>query len=137
MAYSTKIKTTFDQIKKVLTDLPGGIFMSQDDYTGNEGIVVEFDSSTLISSMSGANTRTYTYNFTQYMKANGTKEQITEALSRRMDKLEYPLTQEQSRTVSGTYYWHDGQVTSSSIEENDDGEMVGIVVYELSITEIA
>ena len=111
--------------------------MSQDDYTGNEGIVVEFDSSTLISSMSGANTRTYTYNFTQYMKANGTKEQITEALSRRMDKLEYTLTQEQSRTVSGTYYWHDGQVTSSSIEENDDGEMVGIVVYELSITEIA
>ncbi|MBT7338370.1 MAG: hypothetical protein HN802_01560 [Candidatus Jacksonbacteria bacterium] len=137
MAYSTKIKNTFDQIKSVLTDLPGGVFMSQDDFTGNEGIVVELESSSLISSMSGANTRSYAFGLTQYFKANGTKEQITEALSRRMDKLEYTLTQAQSRTVSGTYYWHDGQVADSSIEETDDGELVGNLTYELSITEIA
>ena len=135
MAYSTKIKNTFDQIKTVLTDLPGGVFMAQDDFTGNEGIVVELASSTLLSSMSGANTRSYAFTITQYFRANGTKEQITEAISRRMDKLEYTLTQAQSRTVSGTYYWHDGEVTDSTIEENDEGELVGTLIYELSITE--
>lgn len=135
MAYSTKIKNIYDQLDIILKDLPGSV--SHGDFTGNEGIMVSNITSSIIDRMAGSNTRRYSVDLSVFYRASGTYDQVTTMLSRRLDKLEYTLDQASSRTVSGTYYWHDGEVVSSEISENDDDELIGLISYELSITEVA
>jgi hypothetical protein len=135
MAYSTKIKNIFDQFDIILKDLPGGVYHG--DFTGNEGISIGEITSTIVERMAGSNTRRYSVDMSVFYRANGTHDQVATMLSRRLDKLEYTLDQASSRTVSGTYYWHDGEVASGEISENDEGELIGNITYELSITEVA
>jgi hypothetical protein len=120
MSYTTKLKNNMDQLIKVIGEagLPTPIYWDFENGKGkNEFISIEVLPSDLIERLSGAVVRTYPFQINYYMTLVGDKKlKIMDALSRRIDKLERTLNNNSNRTVSGTYYWHDGDVTEMNLD---------------------
>lgn len=145
MSYTTKLKNNMDQLIKVINEagLPAPIYWDFENGKGkNEFISIDILPSDLVSRLSGAVARTYPFQINYYMVLHGdNKLKILDALSRRIDKLERTLNNNNHRTESGTYYWHDGDVLDmdldSPLEEFEDVNNlhVGRLTYQVTTTE--
>tara|TARA_R110002012_G_scaffold304129_2_gene506611 strand:+ start:483 stop:881 length:399 start_codon:yes stop_codon:yes gene_type:complete len=130
----SKLNNIRTRLQVILKTLAGGIHF--DEVRGNEGILVGDITSTIIDNLAGATSRRYVVPMTVFFKSHGNKKQTTDMLSRRIDKVEDKLNEEVSHYDGTTYYWHDGQVVETAIEENDEGMIVGNMTFECTITEV-
>jgi hypothetical protein len=130
----SKLNNIKTRLQVILKTLAGGIHF--DEVRGNEGILVGKITSTLVDNLAGATTRRYAVPMTVFFKAHGNKKQTEDMLSRRIDKIEDKLNEEVSHYDGSTYYWHDGEVVESIMEENDEGMLVGNLTFECTITEV-
>ena len=130
----SKINNIRTRLQVVLKTHAGGIHFGE--MIGNEGLMIGNITSTMIGIIAGGVTRRYSVPITQYFKSHGNKKQTTDMLSRRIDQIETLLNEETSHTDGATYYWHDGEIIESVIEEDEEGNMVGNLTFECTITEV-
>ncbi len=130
----SKLINIKSRLQVLLETLSGGVHF--DEVRNNEGILIGKITSTIIDNLAGATTRRYVVPITVFFKSHGNRKQTQDMLSRRMDKIEDKLNQEVSHYDGATYYWHDGEVVESIMEENDEGMLVCNLTFECTITEV-
>ena len=140
VSYTNKLKDNMDQLIKVIDEarLPASVYWDFEEGKGkNEFIFIEILPSELIARMSGAVVRSYPFQINYYMTiTGGTKLKVLDALSRRVNKLERALENNNHRTDSGTYYWHDGEVLEIDLDAplEDYEDLLNLHVGRLTYT---
>jgi len=145
LVYTNNNKVIMDQLQKVIDEagFPASILWDFGDFKGSEGIVLRPTSSDVLEYLAGAITRRYEYEISYYMVMKQNRKEMLDELSFRHDKLENILAKHVHEVEAGTYYWHDGNVLESILddelsetEEAIKNLHVSRMTYGLSKTEI-
>lgn len=110
-----------NELEKILNDLglPGPIVWEMKGM-GNEALMIRYLRSEPIILMAGANVRRHFLELSYYMrlKAASYKDNYLDTINKRTAKIERGLFDHHYRVRSGTYYWHDGEVIESILDDD-------------------
>lgn len=136
ITYTNKIKTVLDSVEKLIEDefnIP-----VIDEHKGNESIVINPVDDTLIEYLSIGQSRTYNLSIEYTMSKAGGFENVKDHLTNRAERIKRLLFNNANYSPSGTYKFHEGQVTSITYEQDEDDPEIwkSIILFQCIAMEV-
>ena len=94
-----------------------------DNHTGNQSFLLTPEADSIVAHTSVTQVREYEVNISYELKTAGnyTKNTVKQ-ISNVIERLKRLIQNNSAHTSSGTYYWHDGNITNIEYERDEDDQ---------------
>ena len=115
-----------DNVIKPLNNLISDEFsipVRYDKHTGNQSFLLTPEADSIITHTTATQVREYEVNISYELKTGGSYSKNTiKQISNIIERLKRLIQNNSAHTSSGTYYWHDGNITNIEYEREEDDQ---------------